>query len=301
MVIDPPPPAEVLRPALILPLRWRRGSDSALLPRAFRDLAETVRRDVLCQAASGWGLEAHPLSGLQDCDLSGLSFKTVDSAYAALALSLLVAVRGGRMKPDIMLTAAWLHQGERGRGFVEVEGIEAKCEVAVEFGCRTLYISASQAERLGSEWKGMRLEALPYGHTLPLSALRGLLHLCQVPPRLQDGDAFEVCCEYADAIPQQGPYRQERERYILAEIIREHARRLREKTDRPAPQCQTLALLMSSASAAALSLRYLQPKHCLILLAKSDKNWEDNRRLLEEHLKDMPIDLEFYALANPRD
>jgi hypothetical protein len=167
--------AGLLRPAVLLPLRWQaQTSHSDSLPPALRQLAMQVVEQV---GAAGWGLHLHDEAGLQRVDLGRLSVKeaTVDSGWAALLGGLVLARQDRLPRTDVWASAAWHPRV----GIGPVKGLAAKLEVAREWAASQMFVPAENErdalEALaGSD--GIKVEVLrPASHPEPVKLLRGYL------------------------------------------------------------------------------------------------------------------------------
>jgi hypothetical protein len=126
----------LLRPAILLPLRWLPNKDhSPRLPQNLRDLATEVCRQF---DADGWGLHLNDDLNLGAVDLRGLEIG-VDSAWAALAGSLDLAKDGLAPKTDIWATVAWdPHFGAR-----PIDALDAKLQLAKDWGAEQIAVPAA--------------------------------------------------------------------------------------------------------------------------------------------------------------
>ncbi len=131
----------LLRPSVVLPVRWRRGHrHDRTLPAGLLDVADRVRR---LMNADDFGLTwPDRLTGL---DASGLS-ATADSAFVALAAGLLLAKHSGegRPNPRVWATGAW---DEQDREVDRVEQVEAKIQTCIQFGAERIFVPADDARR----------------------------------------------------------------------------------------------------------------------------------------------------------
>jgi hypothetical protein len=154
----------LLRPAFLLPLRWRRGqSHSPALPARLRTLADLV----IQQLGGGWGLWLADDLEEAECRLGNdLPFE-FGSGWAALAGGLLLAREGLATDPDIWASGAW---GEN--GLAGVTGLPAKLSLAVRWGAREFYLPAwlHPAARRWLDRRGMT--GLRLGNLYAVSASR---------------------------------------------------------------------------------------------------------------------------------
>lgn len=149
----------LLRPAVVLPLRWVKGeSHSHRLPPALRKLAGDVSTQVaglkdLPAGRDGWGLQPAFEYG---SDLSDDLFETFDSGWAALTGGLIAAVLGLTPKTDVWASAAWT-----GGRLGVVESLAAKVQTATAFGASAFFVHWSQvAEATAAAPSGRRISAI---------------------------------------------------------------------------------------------------------------------------------------------
>jgi hypothetical protein len=256
--------ASALRPSFVLPLEWQTGMpDSEALPKCLKDLAARVRQDLTPSIKGQWGLRLNPQAGLQTTDLSDVTLEAA-SGWVPLAGGLVLADAAGRPRSDVFATGAW----KSDIGILDVEGIEKKIGVAREFGCRVFFASASRSQDRSAlkPPAGMEVRFFPVRITDPKDALHGFLHELEYPPRFEEGSSFEACCRYADGIAS----REAREDYILENVTEQQAERIIAKRGWLRGRFNSVALLMSSPSAALLSLLVLEPEHALVMFTERD-------------------------------
>lgn len=277
-----------LRRSFFLPLQWLPDSpEGESLPLALCELARDVRQ--AC-GVDGWGLRLnrHWTGGV---NLRRLPV-TADSAWAALAAGLLLSADKGRPRGDVALSAAW--DANRSRGFLGVEGLEEKARLAAEFNCRVLYVSAADAER-AAKCGGLEAKPLPFGEGVPLpKLLQDFLHDMEAAP---PADApLDWRCAYANRFP--AALRQEREEYILGRVAAERAAQLRDQAGGGA--VGRMAVVMSSPSAAALSLLSMRPnRFALLHTSQHASAAETLRGFLDSHAE--PPQGEFHQFGNAED
>lgn len=158
-------PAELglLRPAYALPLRWDPNQrHDRRLPAGLRALADEVCGELkrLSEVEQPWGLLPSPPSLLCGLDLSTLEGRW-DSAFAPLAVGLLLATWEGKPDPTLWASGTWsAHQGIQA-----VEGLQAKLQLAESFAARMFFVPQPQADALrdwakerdvGVEVRGLR-------------------------------------------------------------------------------------------------------------------------------------------------
>lgn len=138
IVLVPKRPLPCLRPALLLPLRWREGASHApQLPAPLHELAGQVTEQL---GPLRWGLGLNEDAGLGGVDLSGLGGDDmgVASGWAALTGGLELARQERLPRADVWATAAW--HPEFGIG--QVEGLETKLALAALWGTREVFVPA---------------------------------------------------------------------------------------------------------------------------------------------------------------
>jgi hypothetical protein len=131
----------LLREAVLLPLRWERGlRHDARVPEAIRAEANRVLAAVLPLVASevSWGLR-FGVDNRDGLDLSGLHFPA-ESAWAALAAGLLLALEEGTPHPGVWATGTWLAPGGIGR----IDFLDRKLRLAVASGAEAVFLPESQ-------------------------------------------------------------------------------------------------------------------------------------------------------------
>lgn len=202
--------AGLLRPAMLLPLRWQpHSSDSRTLPRQLRDLAEVARQQVAQmtylgpQRQESWSLHLDPALG-NGLELGDDLFESVDSGWAAVTAGLMIAVMGLHPRTDVFASVAWDDRS----GPERVEGLEDKVRVAREWGARAFVISVTQRDR-EEVFRGPEelLKVCLLKSSAPPNAWESLRD-CLVefadqpsPPRLGDEVGFEQCRRYHALLP----------------------------------------------------------------------------------------------------
>lgn len=180
-----------LRPALVLPLRWRRDQPtSPFLPPSLRDVADQVL-GVLRDDGKNHGLNLNTTWGLHPAswndnhplDLSRLDGITSRSAWASLAGGLILAAStdgDARPDPSVWATGCW----DLDRGIQPVDLLPAKLALAREWDARTLFVPASQVEQARAELGDtpMTVEALREGTPSAWEALADYRNRLDAPP-----------------------------------------------------------------------------------------------------------------------
>lgn len=135
-----------LSSAYALPLRWaKQHCHDPRLPEGLRKLADQVLQELLRldEVCEPWGLLPNPDSLLFGLDLSSLEGRW-DSAWASLAVGLLLATWEGNPDPKLWASGAWTP----GQGIQQVEGLESKLTLAARFDARAFFVPQSQVEDL---------------------------------------------------------------------------------------------------------------------------------------------------------
>ncbi len=145
-VVNKHPDLGLLRQAYALPLRWAKQQDhDARLPAGLRALADQVRGQLerLREVDDTWRLLPGRDSLLYDLDLRTLEGRW-DSAFASLAVGLLLAAWEGRPDPTLWANAAW----DSEQGIQAVDCLEAKLKLAHDFQARRFFVPQPQADAL---------------------------------------------------------------------------------------------------------------------------------------------------------
>ena len=174
---------DLLREVLVLPLQWCAGlEDETRLPPALIATAKQVIAVVKPKVC--WGLRFPRRPGFEYVDLRHVPVRC-ESAWAALAGSLIVADEGGRPDTAVWSTGGWSKES----GIQSIGGLEAKLKLAGEFGARSFYVPASQADA-ARRWcsrhsPGMEIGLLRSDEGLAYrEALADYLADLDVPPQL---------------------------------------------------------------------------------------------------------------------
>jgi hypothetical protein len=270
-----------LRDALPLPLAWQKDAEhSSRLPQKLLQLAERILNQLSgthAPVTSGrWAVQLHPEIDDGRVDLSGLDdLLEVDSAWAALAGSLIVAAAGGRPDPLVWATGAW-----RDRSGVMPVRLEAKLQLAAEFGLRKLFVPASQQNECETWAAANRSRNTPEfgtlqeGTTDALSALRSLAAELDVPPG--KGESPEQRREWY--LRQTSETRAER--YYRTNLLPDIAKRLRRQWLKNGTVCSHVVTILSdSPTLAWLAPKVTGARCCLVLYTKGRNEQEEQEKL----------------------
>jgi len=256
----------LLRPALVLPVDWRRiaaaGPSSSRLPRGLAAFADAVLADL---KLSGLSLHLPREYDEAGVDLSSLSV-SLDSAWAALAAGAVVASGDGVTMPEVMATAAWSRASQQDtKGWIRsVEGIPAKLDAAIEAGAKVVFVPRAD-EAAVSVWRagGATLDVrfLSNAEMEPRAAIAALLEVLEVPPTRAAGDSFERCCDYYTRMPER-----QADAYYRSELLEEAAMRMRVPDDPRLREVRKLAFIAGRSLAVPFLLtRRFDPDQVLIL------------------------------------
>ncbi|HPU07902.1 MAG TPA: hypothetical protein PLO20_15295 [Thermogutta sp.] len=152
----------LLRPALPFPLQWKKDQQhDTRLPQGLQVLATKVVQALqdLEEITGQWGLHPNPESLLTDLDLSGLE-TSWDSGWVPLAVGLLLASWEGTPDTSLWSSGGWDSQN----GVQNVNGLELKLELAINFNARAFFIPENQLTQVPQEWvtsRGGSLRLLP--------------------------------------------------------------------------------------------------------------------------------------------
>jgi len=211
----------LLRPAFVLPVEWRRGEkNSQRLPIGLADEARRVLEDLELVEPS-----LHLASWLEemDADFSALEF-TTDSAWAALAAGAIVTHEGGVTLPDVMVSAAWTRERQKGQGRIRsVQSIDHKLAAAAACGAKWIFVpqeNRHEVEALAADHPGreLQIDYLPNLSTVPRAAIATVVSALQAKPTRDAGADFAQRSNYYVRMPrpkQDTYYRDE----LLAEVV----------------------------------------------------------------------------------
>lgn len=280
-------PHELLRPALVLPLRWLpRQPHSPRLPGGLADVAADVAADVVAHLAAqdrpearDWGLALG--AGLEAWDLSDVPLEC-SSGWASLAAGLLVAARGGSPDPRIWATGAW-----DGRdGIRPVDFLAEKLELAVQYGVRAVFVPQVQCQAARGV-AGGRLEigCLRMAERDPLRALGDLAQRLELPPPPPDGpddvQGFLRCRRYYENQPR-GESRTAQ--YYWTHLLPTITQHRRAQLVQQYPACRPthmVTIVSGSPELVLLAARALDVRRCLLLYTPDENPRQDQTGRME--------------------
>lgn len=277
-----------LRPAVVLPLRWRKGGPpaNAELPENLREIADKVVEALLISdeisPKDGWQL--HPA---EDSLFDGAPAELLEgdyrSAWVPLAGGLLLAAGEVRPRPDVWATGAW----SAAAGIVPVEGIEPKLRLAAEFGAAHFFLPQEQtaeAERVVPSLPvPVNIESLAEARPKPRLAMRRYLSVLGVRAGRHDPKEDRAKSYLRIDDPD------ERRRYYLDCLAEDIAEFLRNETQPERLTCKHLVTIASdSPELAYLTHLIFQPHSSLILFTRGANNgrFEEFARKAQELLRE---------------
>jgi len=259
----------LLRPAVLLPLRWQRNGSHRGLPPALQLLAEKVVDQFRVSnhgADCDWRLElSWPAVDLQFLEADQVS---VESGWASLFGGLLLASQGRLPSPDVWITAAW----HPDHGLDRVDSLRAKLELAVAWQARTMFVPAVNGDAdyfdLDSVQNGKltvkRLERNPKPSTPQVALSKYLAQLGQ-PPNKEE--PFELrCVHYANI--EKKPAND----YYWSDLFDEVVDRCRANLLKQHPDCKpthVVSIVATNPSNTALLPAVLRATHCLLFYDQS--------------------------------
>lgn len=267
-----------LRPAVVLPLVWRKGQPHSVhLPSALRASADEVAAGV---GQAGWGL--HP--AFDGPPLADDLFRTFGSAWASLAGGLLAAAFGLVPKPGIWASAAW----DRHAGVIEVAGLTEKMATAAALGATVFAVAVRQQEE-AVRWRDetdSRLRIFPIASPLPIAPFTTLSYFLselteEPPPAANDEPSFERCRVYYNALPAADERQRRFKRTHLQEEI---VRRCREKLIAGGAPSLThfVTIVTRNPDLQHLLARSTRVSNILLLHTRDSEQAEAARRLRDE-------------------
>jgi hypothetical protein len=139
-VNEAPGERPLLRPAVLLPLRWERGREhSARLPVHLAEVARKVVATIEGEGVpgirnEGWGLH---LALPDDPDLSGIRMPSSGSSWVSLAGGLIVAAEGEPPDLSVWATGEW---DPVGGVFAPLDGLQGKLALATEYRTSRVFV-----------------------------------------------------------------------------------------------------------------------------------------------------------------
>jgi hypothetical protein len=252
-----------LRPAVALPLTWKENSPSSnRLPKGLAEVADSVLKSIGDRIPRhSWGLHLSSRGRLDDCDLSGVSFRS-ESAWAPLAAGLWAAAHGGVPRSDVWGTGAW----DAEQGVQNVCGIPQKLELMCEFGARVVYLPA-QNRQDADRWKKaagaeVNIGELPNATLDIPKVLEDYVEELETPPDCSAEQQKRV--NWYEKVKD----RKRADRYYDENLLPDLILRLREQA-KVNPLLQGISHLItvfnpSNPNLFRLVLEPLRPQHCLM-------------------------------------
>jgi len=261
-----------LRPAVVLPLRWRKGGPpaNAELPKNLREVADKVVEALLISgdiaSGDGWGL--HPAEdGLFAGAAADFLKGDYRSAWVPLAAGLLLAAGEGSPRPEVWATGAWSAEA----GILAVGGIEAKLRLAAEFGAAHFFLpqkQTAQAEHVVQTFPAkLQIESLAEAKSSPRQAMRRYLSVLGVRAGRYDPPEDRARSYLRIDDPE------ERRRYYIECLAEDIADALRHQAGPEQLICKRLVTIASdSPELAYLTHLIFRPRSSVILYTGGGNN-----------------------------
>ncbi|NMC21530.1 MAG: hypothetical protein GYA33_14060 [Thermogutta sp.] len=268
-----------LRPALVLPLRWKKGGPpgDTGLPTELQNVANNVVEVLLVSGdispEDRWRL--YPAEdGLFDNPAAQFLEGDYSSAWVPLAAGLLLAAGEGEPRHEIWATGAWASHA----GIGPVEGIEAKLEPAAQFQASHFFVpkrqTAEAEHAVQSSAIKLQIESLEEAKPKPRQAMRKYLSLLEVragrddPPEKRSASYLRI------------HDREEGRRYYLDCLVDDIADNLRKQTQPELLTCRRLVTIASdSPETAYLTHLIFRPGSSVILYTSgNDRKYESLAR-----------------------
>jgi hypothetical protein len=313
----------------LLPLRWVAQTDdqnhSFWLPNGLKDEADDVLRALEKSDPNSdryWRLhpcfadkKKDPRESL-DSRLGLLSERfnfrkfqaeTWKSCWASLAAGLLVAMRGGTVKPQVWASAQW--KGDKNQfDAVNGETLEQKLGLAVEWGAEMFFLHDSRKHDSNKEkaegirerrgWK-LEIRALGLAQREPAdagippaeTALKPLMDKLEIPPAPHDplprrSRHFLFFPHHAKAKADEYYYKN-----IIDDIAVDCRDKLTKKVGASILTRPRLITILSKSPATLLGAMTVQPRECLVLYTKGDREIEESRdeiqKLFRKNLREL--------------
>jgi hypothetical protein len=278
---EDPPGWPMLGRAFLLPVQWRKGTPTnRRLPRSLQALASRVA-DTL--ALPDWGLHLSEPAGLDSIDLSGLDkVLQVDSAWAALAGSLMVAAEGGIPNPNVWATGAW----DSNSGIRPVRHLGAKIKLAAEWRVQQLFVPESQVDQAGELARAAGVDlaiGTLYEHrSEPGKALLDYRDALELPP-LDDAPREDRRSYYLRLGDDQRARRYYRT-HLMPEIVHDLQKQWHNSPGRAATHLVTI--VSHNPEVACLTLAMVRPRQALLLCTR---DMQRERQQTEQLLATEPL------------
>jgi hypothetical protein len=286
----------LLRSSLLLPLCWERDAgDDPHLPGALRDLAGLVRRQLPADDGGAWGLRLARPGREEPLDLSALggSLLEADSAWAALAGGLLLARDGLAPSAAVWASAAW----DATYGVGRVGGLEAKVDLAAEWGVEHLFVPA-QNQPEASAWRQANGDRPAVRLLLPTNrepaaarVLEPYLEMLGAEPG--PTASFEVRSRYYARLG-----RQRADAFYWARLQEEVVQRCCRALPAECRPSHLVTVVSPTASVVAMAPAVLGVGHCLLLhLGELKGSVAEALRQVQAHLEGYRVACQVAGLA----
>jgi hypothetical protein len=319
----------LLRDALLLPLRWvpgegrRPASHSLWLPDGLLAEADSALSALDKSNRSGedqcWRLHrcfpcvkdpAHSvgprLGPLERFSFKGFENQSWKSCWASLAAALLVAIRGGRVKPEVWASAAWVPDT---LSKVDPDTLEKKLALAAAWGARRFYLhpdNIGRAQSIQAKNPNWSLEvfSLRSGSSKPdlldeppaERALKPLVEALEVPPSKHD--PLDLRARHFLNAHENNVKANE---YYYDEIIHTIAKDCRDKLVKKVGEAiltrPRLITILSKSPVSLLGAMTVQPRECLVLYTRDDPAIRENLELMKKRFKENLTELAPHANA----
>lgn len=281
-VYDGPRKYPLLRDALLLPLRWvphatrSQPGHSSRLPANLHTMANEVIGAVSDPRdhERRWTLELAEMPSLQRFDFRQLSLG-LDSGWASLTSGLLVAIHGGRVQPEIWVSAAW-----KAEALAPVGGLEEKIALAEAWGAEQFFVAPGQeveanriVQRKGWTLRVHRLgprtnDASPRHEPKAETALKPLTEAFEIRPTRDD--PLEARSDWYLSYAETSEANDYYDDYLIDEIAT-RCRDVLEKQEGPdALAGARLVTILSTSRVALLGAMIVRPEACLVLYTDDD-------------------------------
>ncbi len=296
-------PSRLLRPALVLPVRWIRSQTDGLLPKALVNLAYRVRRLLRSdEFRLPW-----TFAGADQVDGRDLTVKA-DSGFMALAAALKAlqaSFRVGdvRLDPTVWITGAWDDESSHVR---EVDGISQKVKVMLSFGAKYIFVPAQNYYETCSVVRNAGgdpscVKYFPLANRVD-DALRPVLPLLRVPPGATD--SFEWRKDFYGYVSKYGSREQKDEYYrnfLLKDVVENCRRQLPERLRAVSKDKPILVTMLSFNPELVFIANQVFLPSRLVLLTKSLQTapWSNFASLLNKWRSEFGMD--FKAVEFPAD